>query len=191
MRNQTVAAIGNKSDSIHTDLYFEVGCKGFTDEAKAILVTQADLAKHDPDLGILVQGHTDQQGSPSYNMKLGMKRAETVKTELMKAGVEEHQIKVVSLGKDGALCLDKSDLCRNINRRVHFEIGQIRKDHMTLPSVSTDPKAAELIQPSSEQHSHAEDHGSLVDHLLPSLVDPSPMTTDPASGSKRSIPAPA
>ena len=187
VHSQSLPAASYKSNSIHTDLYFEVGREGLTDEAKAILATQADLAKHDPDLGILVQGHTDQQGSASYNMKLGLKRAETVKTELMKAGVAEHQIKVVSLGKDGALCLDSSDLCRNMNRRVHLEIRKIGKDHMILPTVSTEPKTAESIQSANDLNSHTENLGSHMDNLLPSLADPlatdpSPLATDPASG---------
>ncbi|THJ22802.1 MAG: OmpA family protein [Nitrospira sp. CG24E] len=182
VHSQTVPTVGYKSDSIHTDIYFEVGRKGLTDEAKTILATQANLAKQDPDLGILVQGYTDRQGSTDYNMKLGMKRAETVKTELIDAGVAEHQIKVVSFGKDGALCLDNSDVCRNMNRRVHLEIRKIGKDHMILPAVSTDPKAAESIQSTNDLNSHTENHGSLMDNLLPS-IDPSPMATDPVSGS--------
>jgi peptidoglycan-associated lipoprotein len=154
----------------------------------AILATQADMAKQDPNLGILVQGYTDQQGSASYNMKLGMKRAETVKMELMNAGVAEHRIKVVSLGKDGALCLDSSDVCRNMNRRVHLEIRKIGKDHMILPTATTEPKAIESMQSSRDQNSHAEDHGSLMDNLFPSFANPStteqsPLMIDPASGS--------
>jgi len=117
VRNQLVPAANAKSDSIHTDIYFEVGRKGLTDDAKAILATQADLAKNDPDLGILVQGYTDQQGSVSYNHKLGLMRAEKVKEFLVGQGVSEQVIKVVSLGKEGALCLDNSDVCRNMNRR--------------------------------------------------------------------------
>jgi peptidoglycan-associated lipoprotein len=160
-----------------------VGRKGLTDEAKAILATQADLAKHDPNLGILVQGYTDQQGSADYNRKLGLKRAETVKTELINAGVAEHQIKVVSLGKDGALCLDSSDVCRNMNRRVHLEIRSIGKDHMILPSAVTEPKTTESISSANDLNSHTENQGPLMDNLLPSFIDPSPMATDPASGS--------
>jgi peptidoglycan-associated lipoprotein len=188
VHSPTVPTSSNKSDSIHTDIYFEVGRKGLTDDAKAILATQADLAKNDPDLGILVQGYTDQQGSVSYNMKLGMKRAETVKAELMNAGVAEHQIKVVSLGKDGVLCLGNSDVCRNMNRRVHLEIRKIGKDHMILPTVATEPKTTEPMQSVDNQNSNSDDHGSLADNLLPSFADPSatdpsPLTTDPASGS--------
>ena len=186
--NQIVSTSSYKSDSIHTDIYFEVGRKGLTDDAKAILATQADLAKNDPDLGILVQGYTDQQGSVSYNNKLGLMRAETVKEFLVGQGVSDRAIKVVSLGKDGVLCLDSSDVCRNMNRRVHLEIRKIGKDHMILPTVATEPKTTEPMQSANDQNSNAEDHGSLVDNLLPSLADPSatdpsPLTTDPASGS--------
>jgi peptidoglycan-associated lipoprotein len=186
--SQPLPAASHTSDSIHTDIYFEVGRKGLTDDARAILATQADLAKNDPDLGILVQGYTDRQGSAGYNMKLGMKRAETVKAELMSAGVAEHQIKVVSLGEEGALCLDNSDICRTMNRRVHLEIRKIGQEHMMLPTVATEPTASEPIQSADSLNANTDDHGSLVDDLLPSLADPSPidptpLTTDPASGS--------
>lgn len=186
--NQIDPASSYKSDSIHTDIYFEVGRKGLTDDAKAILATQADLAKNDPDLGILVQGHTDQQGSISYNNKLGLMRAEKVKEYLVDQGVSDQAIKVVSLGKDGALCLDNSDVCRNMNRRVHLEIRKIGKDHMILPTVATEPKTSDPIQSANDQNSNTDGSGPLADNLLPSLADPSatdpsPLTTDPASGS--------
>jgi peptidoglycan-associated lipoprotein len=188
VHSQTVPASNYKSDSIHTDIYFEVGRKGLTDDAKAILATQADLAKNDPDLGILVQGYTDQQGSVSFNHKLGLMRAEKVKEFLVGQGVPDQAIKVVSLGKDGVLCLDNSDVCRNMNRRVHLEIRKIGKDHMILPTVATEPKTTEPMQSVDNQNSNSDDHGSLADNLLPSFADPSatdpsPLTTDPASGS--------
>ena len=142
VHSQVVSTASSKPDSIHTDIYFEVGRKGLTDDAKAILATQADLAKNDPDLGILVQGYTDQQGSVSYNHKLGLMRAEKVKGFLVGQGVSEQVIKVVSLGKEGALCLDNSDVCRNMNRRVHLEFRKIGQEHMLLPTVATEPKTS-------------------------------------------------
>jgi peptidoglycan-associated lipoprotein len=188
VHNQIVPASSYKSDSIHTDIYFEVGRKGLTDDAKAILATQADLAKNDPDLGILVQGFTDQQGSVSYNNKLGLMRGETVKEYLVGQGVSDQVIKVVSLGKDGALCLDNSDVCRNMNRRVHLEIRKIGKEHMILPTVATEPKTTEPIQSADDLNNNTDGPGSLAETLLPSLADPSatdpsPLTTDPAPGS--------
>ena len=188
MPSQTIPTTSTKPDSIHTDIYFEVGRKGLTDDAKAILATQADLAKNDPDLGILVQGYTDQQGSVSHNHKLGLMRAEKVKDFLVGQGVSEQVIKVVSLGKEGALCLDSSDVCRNMNRRVHLEIRKIGQEHMILPTVATEPKTSEPIQSANDQGSSTDDHGSLAETLLPSLADPSapdssPLMTDSPSGS--------
>jgi peptidoglycan-associated lipoprotein len=94
----------------------------------------------------------------------------------------------VSLGKDGVLCLDNSDVCRNMNRRVHLEIRKIGKDHMILPTVDTEPTPTEPIQSAGDENAHTDSHGSLADNLLPSFADPSatdppPLTTDPASGS--------
>lgn len=124
------------SDIIHADLHFEAGQKGLTDEGKTQLVAQADLLNRHRDYGVLIQGYTDQQGSASYNKKLGFHRAETVKAALLKAGVVEHRMKVMSLGEEGVLCIDNSDICRRMNRRVHLEIRKIGQEHMATPTVA-------------------------------------------------------
>ena len=187
LHSQIVPASSYKSDSIHTDIYFEVGRKGLTDDAKAILATQADLAKNDPDLGILVQGYTDQQGSVSYNKKLGLMRGEKVKEYLVGQGVSDQVIKVVSLGKDGVLCLDSSDVCRNMNRRVHLEIRKIGQEHMILPTVAIEP-AVDPTHASIDSSTQTEDSSSLLDSLIPSAnasqpEDRSSSALEPASGS--------
>jgi peptidoglycan-associated lipoprotein len=176
-----------KPGIIHTDLYFEVGRKGLTDEAKKLLQEEAMLLKNDGNLGVLVQGYTDQQGSASYNMKLGLKRAETVKAELMNAGVAEHQIKVVSLGKDGVLCIDNTDVCRQMNRRVHLEIRTIGQEHMVRPVVATTP-VVDSIQAGITPPTNAEQTNSLVDNLIPSAnasegENPTSTPLEPAPGS--------
>lgn len=176
-----------KPGIIHTDLYFEVGRKGLTDEAKKLLQEEAMLLKNDGNLGVLVQGYTDQQGSASYNMKLGLKRAETVKAELMNAGVAEHQIKVVSLGKDGVLCIDNTDVCRQMNRRVHLEIRTIGQEHMVRPVVATTP-VADSTQAGITPPTNADETNSLVDSLIPSAnasegENPTSTPLEPAPGS--------
>jgi len=174
----------------HTDLYFELGRKGLTDEAKGLLQDQALILKNDPNLGVLVQGYTDQQGSSSYNMKLGMKRAETVKAELMTAGVAEHQIKTVSLGEEGVLCIDKSDVCRQMNRRVHLEIRTIGQEHMLTPIVETTEITPDVdaTQASIEPTQQTDDSNAVIDNLIPSAnasepEEPTVSPFNPESGS--------
>ena len=173
------APVATTADIIHSDVYFETGRKGLTDEAKAQLAAQGDLLKQNQDYAVLIQGYTDQQGSAGYNKKLGMKRAETVKQELLNAGVAEHQMKVVSLGEDGVLCIDNSDTCRHLNRRVHLDIRKIGQEHMVTPTVA----ATTAIDPADstiEQNATGQDGSSTGN--TPSS-SPAVTTFDPASGS--------
>ncbi|HSN05092.1 MAG TPA: OmpA family protein, partial [Nitrospira sp.] len=172
--------VATVADIIHSDVYFEVGRKGLTDEAKAHLAAQADLLKQNQDYAVLIQGYTDQQGSASYNKKLGMKRAETVKQELLNAGVAEHQMKVVSLGEDGVLCVDNSDVCRHLNRRVHLEIRKIGQEHLVIPAVAT--TTVDPAEPTIDQNGTGQADGS-TGNVPPSSSDPAITTFDPASGS--------
>jgi peptidoglycan-associated lipoprotein len=180
------ASVSAMPGILHTDLYFEVGRKGLTDEARKRLAEQASVLKKDANLGVLVQGYTDQQGSAGYNLKLGMKRAESVKAELITAGVAEHQIKTVSLGKEGVLCVDMSDVCRQMNRRVHLEVRTIGEEHMRMPVVATTP-APEPTQESADSHQSTEGESLLIDGALPSANasegDTGPAALEPASGS--------
>ena len=164
---QGVPPVAAVSDIIHTDIYFEVGRKGLTDEGKAQLSSQADMLKRNEDYGVLIQGYTDQQGSASYNKQLGMKRAETVKAELVNAGIAEHRIKAVCLGEEGVLCIDTSDTCRHMNRRVHLEVRKVGQEHMAVPAVADTP-AVETTQSAIESNQNTDDTGSSTDGLVPS-----------------------
>ncbi|MCS6290030.1 MAG: OmpA family protein [Nitrospira sp.] len=126
------------TDILHDDIHFEIGRKGLTDDGKAALQRHAEFLKSERDWGVLLQGYTDQQGSMSFNKILGMKRAETVKQHLIALGVPESSIRTVSLGEEGALCIDSSDVCRRMNRRVHVEMRKIGQEHMVVPPVATE-----------------------------------------------------
>jgi peptidoglycan-associated lipoprotein len=164
------APVASLPDIIHSDVYFEVGRKGLTDEAKTQLSAQADMLKQHEDYGVLIQGYTDQQGSAGYNLKLGLKRAETVKAELVNAGIAEHRIKTVSLGEEGVLCIDSSDVCRHMNRRVHLEIRKIGQEHMAAPAPAATP--TEPVEA-----------GPGIESIPPSPSDAGGTTSEPTTGS--------
>jgi peptidoglycan-associated lipoprotein len=177
---QITTPVVSTADIVHADIYFEVGRKGLTDEGKAQLAMHADLLKQHEDYGVLIQGYTDQQGSASYNKQLGMKRAETVKAELINAGIPEHRIKAVSLGEEGVLCADTSDICRHMNRRVHLEVRKIGREHMVLPPAST--TTFETSDSSIDSPSPMVDGGSTIQSISPTSSDPT-ATSESVSGS--------
>jgi peptidoglycan-associated lipoprotein len=49
---------------------------------------------------VLIQGSADERGSSEYNLALGQKRAEAVKSALKVLGVKDEQVEAVSLGKE-------------------------------------------------------------------------------------------
>ncbi|NGZ03807.1 MAG: hypothetical protein CV090_12245 [Nitrospira sp. WS238] len=177
---QIATPVGSAPDILHTDIYFEVGRKGLTDSGKVQLSAQAAMLKQHEDYGILIQGYTDQQGPAHYNKQLGMKRAETVKTELVTAGLAEHRIKTVSLGEEGVLCVDGSDVCRHLNRRVHLEIRRIGKERMILPPAPV--TISESSDSSLGSSPTSEDSESTPEDTPSTTSDPSTLL-EPVSGS--------
>lgn len=164
-------AIAPADDVIHADISFEVGRKGLTDDAMAQLAARTEMLKHNQDYGVLILGYTDQQGSADYNKKLGLKRAETVKAELLSAGVAEHRMKVISLGEEGVLCVDTSDICRHVNRRVHLEIRKFGQEHMAAPAAV---RSADPTEPEIDASPNDYDAGLPANNLQPLSPEPTP-----------------
>ncbi|EPF75678.1 OmpA family protein [Acinetobacter rudis] len=81
-------------------------------------------------------GHTDRLGSESYNYQLGLKRAETVRSYLIGAGVPAQVISYASAGKSqpmGNSCYDIAKVdaqraCLQQDRRVSVEITGVEKN---------------------------------------------------------------
>jgi peptidoglycan-associated lipoprotein len=71
---------------------------------------------------IVLEGNCDERGTNEYNLALGMKRALEVKKALVRLGVEESRIEVISFGEERPICFEKEESCYALNRRVDFVI---------------------------------------------------------------------
>jgi peptidoglycan-associated lipoprotein len=120
------------TDVVHTDIYFDFKSTRLRAEAARLLQDRAAQMDRTSTWMVLVQGYTDTQGPAEYNRVLAQRRAETVKQFLVELGVPDTSIKVVTIGKDGALCDDPSRECQQLNRRVHLEIRKMVRA-ATLP----------------------------------------------------------
>lgn len=79
---------------------------------------QAEYLKSHSGARILVAGHTDERGSREYNVALGERRANTVADILRMAGVNRHQVRVVSYGRERPINLGHDAGSHAQNRRV-------------------------------------------------------------------------
>jgi len=88
------------------------------------LLRLAELLQQHADYRVRVEGNTDGLGSVSYNEKLGLARASTVRDFLVKYGGRAGQIEVVTRGKTSPKVrgekpgYTKTDEARYMNRRV-------------------------------------------------------------------------
>lgn len=92
-------------------------------EIAALVQLGAYLKKH-PGTFVLVQGHTDERASPSYNMALGMRRANSVRSFLVKQGIDLNRIYTVSKGKEQPISFGHTPEDWKVNRRCEFRIYQ-------------------------------------------------------------------
>ena len=69
---------------------------------------------------LMLEGHTDDQGTREGNLVAGEKRADAIRTYLVQNEIEPNRIAVTSAGAERPVCSEKTDACRAKNRRVRF-----------------------------------------------------------------------
>lgn len=75
---------------------------------------------------IRVEGHTDWIGSDEYNMKLSLKRANSVRDYLIQKGIEADRLIAEGYGESRPVADNNTDLGRAKNRRTEFTVIENR-----------------------------------------------------------------
>lgn len=99
---------------------FEFDSSELSDEAKALITRHVKLLKEAEQLKVILEGHTDSTGDRSYNLKLGERRALTVKDFAIAQGALPHQIEVISYGEEKLITRELNDEEMRLNRRAEF-----------------------------------------------------------------------
>lgn len=102
---------------------FEFNSSALTRGAKDTLGVAVTYLKAHEDVHVEIQGHTDSKGSDEYNMKLGLRRAESVKAFLATQGISADRVSTKSFGKsdpvaDNEINGKDNPVGRALNRRV-------------------------------------------------------------------------
>ena len=82
----------------------------------------ASYMKKHPNLFIFVSGHCDERASEAYNLALGTRRANTIRSLLVKKGVNSNRIYTISFGKEMPVDSGHTPKSWAKNRRVEFKI---------------------------------------------------------------------
>lgn len=106
-----------------TDLiYFDYDSEALTEQAQNQLRTKAAILRANPSIRLRVDGHCDERGSTEYNLALGQRRAEAVRTFLAGYGITSERLATISYGKERPLVEGSSESAWARNRRAEFAI---------------------------------------------------------------------
>ncbi|RUO19681.1 peptidoglycan-associated lipoprotein [Aliidiomarina iranensis] len=99
-------------------IYFDFDESTVRSEFAELLTAHADYLSRNPSVTVVIEGHTDERGTPEYNIALGERRGNSVATYLRNLGVLSSQIEVVSFGEEKPLARGSSERAWSQNRRA-------------------------------------------------------------------------
>ncbi|WP_319409588.1 peptidoglycan-associated lipoprotein Pal [uncultured Desulfosarcina sp.] len=107
---------------VNEKIYFGFDSAALSDQAPPILARMADYLRTNPNLSVTVQGHCDERGTKAYNMGLGTRRAEAVKTYLVDQGVQADRLATMSYGEARPAAIGQNETAWTQNRRAEFVV---------------------------------------------------------------------
>jgi peptidoglycan-associated lipoprotein len=122
--NQGPAA-GSKADFAvkATDrVYFDYDAYNLDAEDQRSLAGQVAWLKQFPSTRVEVQGHADERGTRDYNIALGERRAQAVKSYLVSQGIADNRIQTISFGKDKPLDPGHNEAAWSRNRNAYTNV---------------------------------------------------------------------
>lgn len=103
------------------DIYginFDIGKAIVKPESYPVIEQLANYLKENPNLRVVIEGHTDNTGSDALNLSLSEKRAQSIKAEIEKHGIDPSRMETSGFGSSKPIADNKTAAGRTQNRRV-------------------------------------------------------------------------
>ena len=76
-----------------------------------------------PDVTLAIEGHCDERGTREYNLALGERRANSVRSYLLALGIDANRLTTISYGKERPAVLGSNEVAWAQNRRAVFVVN--------------------------------------------------------------------
>jgi peptidoglycan-associated lipoprotein len=104
-------------------VYFSSDSADLTPEAQQTLADQARWLQQYPQHQVLIEGHADERGTREYNLALGARRAQSVRSYLASQNVPHGRMRTISYGKERPVAVCDDISCWSQNRRAQTVLG--------------------------------------------------------------------
>lgn len=118
--DESAAAI-NQRGELKT-IYFGYDKDELTDAARATLRQNANWLKANPQWNVVLEGHCDERGTIEYNLALGQRRANSVRSYMASLGVDASRVRTVSYGEERPVDNGHNEAAWAKNRRAESKV---------------------------------------------------------------------
>ncbi|MBQ9340675.1 MAG: OmpA family protein [Paludibacteraceae bacterium] len=103
-------------------MYFPTDKTDILPASEGDLQTLYNFLNDNPKIRVLITGHTDSQGSDTYNQRLSEGRSAAVKAEMVRRGIAEDRIETDGKGESEPIDTNDTEEGRQNNRRVQVTV---------------------------------------------------------------------
>jgi len=104
------------------NIYFDSGSATLQPASHSVLDEIVGLLQDNPGVSMEISGHTDSDGSSSYNQDLSRRRAESVRAYLVGRGVSASRLTTVGYGESQPVASNATAAGKAENRRIEFRV---------------------------------------------------------------------
>ena len=112
---------GSKQDfvvNVGDRVFFESDQTNLTPQAVATLEKQVQWLQTYNRYSFTIEGHADERGTREYNIALGARRAQTVRSFFVSRGIAPQRMRTISYGKERPVAVCNDISCWSQNRRA-------------------------------------------------------------------------
>lgn len=104
------------------NVVFDAGGETVSADSFPILGQIVSFMKLDPNVTLVVEGHTDSTGSEVENLALSQRRADAVRSYLAEQGINEFRLEAQGRGDSNPVAENSTPAGRDQNRRIEFRL---------------------------------------------------------------------
>mgnify|MGYP000443869010 CR=1 FL=1 len=104
-------------------IYFDTDRYNIDSQDMTALQAQAQWLAQYPAKRATIEGHCDERGTREYNIALGARRAQSVRSFLASRGIDASRMRTISYGKERPVAVCNDISCWSQNRRAVTVLG--------------------------------------------------------------------
>ena len=113
--------------TVFRNVYFNTDDHILRGKDALMLVDQmSTYLKEHPKMYVFIEGHCDERGAEAYNLALGARRANYVRSLFVQKGVDLNQLHTISYGKERPADFGHGGQAWSKNRRAEFKLYEMK-----------------------------------------------------------------